>query len=148
MVLNLDALLDAVPERSAETAMSADAEVFLDGQSVKFRFSELDSRVWAKFTLANPPRDDVPLDAVFGYNVTAATEAAAPENGALVDGDKVVAVSAEQWVKLFRRLDGRGRQAITDAVFSVNEKSHIDRLREASNFLKGGSKQKRSSPER
>jgi hypothetical protein len=147
-LLNLDELLDAVPERTSDDLATLRAVVYLDNKDVTFEFTELDSREWARCTLANPPRDDVEIDIGFGYNVTAATEMAAKVNGRVVDGDESAVVTASQWAKLFApgRLDAQGRQSITDAVFSLNESHQLARIVSVKKAFEGKSKRKPRSP--
>jgi len=147
-LLNFDDVLDAIPVLTPDKLATETVEVFFDKELVKLRFTELDSRDWEACRIAYPPRPGVSLDAAFGYDVTAASERGAQKNGELVDGDESAKVTPEQWAKVFApgRLDSQGRQAITNAVFSLNERAHLARLEVAANLSLAGSKRKPRSP--
>lgn len=145
-MLNLDKLLDEAVDRKADEPRTAVVDVFVGTQSLSLKFIELDGDQWAACTIAHQPRQGVALDHSFGYNLTAASKDAAAISGLLLDDEKERKLTPEQWSKLWRGTDAQGRQAITDAIFSINEFAEIERLNAAKKALEGASKRKPRSP--
>lgn len=143
---DLDALLDAAVERKTSDPEIATAVVEVGGESLTFRFTEMDSREWAGHTIRALPRPNIDLDRYFGFNVTAAAESAAPYSAVLVEGDEDRKLTAEQWAKLFTVMDSAGRSSVQDAVIAVNEGAALRRLEEAKKALTRGRKRKPDSP--
>ena len=145
-MLDLDKLLDDAIARTADSPKTELAQVYVGDDLLTIRVSELDGDSWAACTTAHPPRKGVSIDQAFSYNLTAASKAALPLSAVLVDGDEVQKLTAEQWSKLWRATDPQGRQAITDAVFAVNEHAQLARLDAARKGIEAASRQKRRSP--
>lgn len=143
---DFDALLDAALERKTNDSHTAEVTITVAEKPVRLRFTELDSRDWAKCTLSSPPREGVIVDALFGFDVSSAAELAAPLSGVAVDGDSETDFSLIQWGKLFKGISGRDRQQITDAVIAVNEDAQMKRMEDAKKLLEGESRRKRRSP--
>jgi hypothetical protein len=145
-MLDLDKLLADAEQRAADKPETATADIYVAGKLLTLKFSELDGDAWAACTMANLPRKGVPLDHAFSYNITAAAKSAAPLSGVLVDGDDELKLSDEQWSKVWRTTDPQGRQAITDAIFAVNEHAQLARLDAARKGFEAVSKRKPRSP--
>lgn len=143
---DLDALLDAAVERKTEKLKSVMVPIVVSGKALTLKFTELSSREWARATMASPLRADVPLDEMFGYDVTDACERAAPMSGVLVDGDSEQKLTKAQWEKLFVGLEADDRGSITDAIFGLNEEAKLGRLMAAKKALGAKSVKKRISP--
>ena len=142
---DFDALLDAALERKNDDPHTSEVTVTVADKPLRLRFSELDSRDWSRCTLSSPPRDGVIVDALFGFDVTSASELAAPMSGVVVDGENVSELTLVQWGKLFAGISGRDRQSISDAVIAVNEDAQMKRMEEAKKAFEGASKRKRPS---
>ena len=142
---NLDEMLDDALKRKTEDPNVADAIVKVGDKSLTFRFTEMEPQVWAGCTLASIARNGVVIDALFGYDVTAAAVKAAPLSGVqIVDGSPVDLTPA-QWSKLFGVLESAGFNSISDAVLAVNEDAQLQRMEQAKKALGDASKRKRPS---
>lgn len=143
---DFDALLDAAVERKTLKPNTAIANVTLGGKPVTLKFTELDAREWARCTIAHPPQPEIQMDSWVGYSLAAAAEHAAPLSGVRVDGEVEHSLTAEQWVKLFKGVDGNGISAIADAIFEVNEHAQIERVLAAKKALEVAASKKRRLP--
>lgn len=142
---SLDELLDGALKRKVEDPNIADAIVKVGDESLTFRFTEMSPQEWAGCTLASVARNGVVIDALFGYDVTAAAVKAAPLSGAQVVDGELVELSPAQWGKLFGVLESAGFGSISDAVLAVNEDAQLQRMEAAKKELEGASKRKRPS---
>ena len=112
------------------------AEGFESGDVI--RVFRMPGRDWVKLTVENPPRADVAIDTLYGYNFDAVCEAALlfrdPKTDAsyafrLEDG-KTVEISPDEWDDLFSILSGREFALLRDAVYELNEYDPQQRLNE------------------
>ena len=128
---SIDELLSAAKAKR-ETAPESDVvEVLLGGELVAFKFTEMPGDEWSELTVHNPPREDVPVDQVRGYDVYAVTRRAAAVNGVLVDGDSESPVSADQWEQIWPLLSAPDFQDICGSVWKLNEWAPRERFEDA-----------------
>jgi hypothetical protein len=126
----------------------ADVEISLNGKYHVLRFFEMDALLWADQTDRFPARPRVLLDMRYGYNLRPLSMAVAPLTGKLVDGDKLVDLTEDQWRKLFKgALKGAPIMRIGDALFNLNEYLPGLEVEAAKKAFEVESAQKLNSPE-
>ncbi|AGW41742.1 histidinol-phosphate aminotransferase [Leifsonia xyli subsp. cynodontis DSM 46306] len=116
--MSLDDDLDADLTRDVDYA---DLNITINGKLRTLRFTQMDGLEWAELTDRFPARPDVLLDMRYGYNLRSLSKAAAPLCGKLLDGDKQVALTEEQWEKLFKSQPGSTITRIGDVIWNLNE---------------------------
>ena len=116
--MTLDDDLDAVMGVARDFA---DLSINLNGKLRTLRFTQMDGMEWAELTDRFPARQDVLLDARYGYNIRPLAKAAAPLCGSLLDGENEVALTVEQWEKLFKGQPGATVMRIGDIIWNLNE---------------------------
>lgn len=117
--MSLDDDLDAVLNLDRDTA---DLQINLNGKLRTLRFTQMDGMEWADLTDRHPARPDVLLDSLRnGYNLRSLAREAAPLCGKILDGDEQVALTEEQWEKLFRALPGASVMRIGDLIWNLND---------------------------
>jgi hypothetical protein len=100
---------------------SADVDVTLNGKLYTFRFRRMDGDEWANEVDKHPARPGVLVDMRYGYNLRSIVKAVAPRCGVRVDGDSEESLDADQWLQLFKVLDGAGVARFGDAIWGLNE---------------------------
>jgi hypothetical protein len=102
---------------------------------VTFRFRRLPGRIWGELALRFPPRPEVALDKLYGYNIDALCMAAAayrrppekdggepgPAYAWRIEDGVEVSMSTEEWMTLFDVIAGSDFRAIADAIWTLNE---------------------------
>lgn len=116
--MSIDDELDAALSTERDFA---DLSINLNGKLRTFRFTQMDGMEWADLTDYYPAREGVLLDSRYGYNLRPLAKAAAPLCGKLIDGDKHVALTEEQWEKLFKGQPGATVMRIGDVIWNLNE---------------------------
>lgn len=123
---------DEIRARIAELAPVAEEA------SEIIRVYRLPGRDWVNLTVENPPRPDVAIDTLYGYNFDAVCDAALlyrdPKTDAsyafrLEDGQQVE-IDREEWDDLFTIVSGREFALLRDAVYELNEYEPQSRLNE------------------
>lgn len=128
-----------LPGFAEEFVALAEAERELDREEadclITLRFWEMPGEEWAELTVKHPARPGVLVDMPYGYNMHAAAKEAAEVNGKIVDGDKLMDVSEEEWARLWKQLPGRSFGAVADAIYFLNEyepEQRVERLKKVS----------------
>lgn len=116
--MSLDDDLDA---QIAAEAEYADVDVLINGKLRTLRFFQMDGLEWADQCDRYPARPGVLLDSKYGYNLRPLSRATAPLCGKMVDGESLVNLTKEQWVKLFNGLAPASVMRIGDCIFNLNE---------------------------
>lgn len=117
-----------------------DVDVLVGKKLHTLRFRQIDGLLWAAHADKNPARPDVLVDARYGYNLRGIVMSVAPISGVRLEGDKEVELTAEQWKKLFKSLDGAGFQRVSDAVWDLNEYTPGQQVEAAKKALSGSKK--------
>lgn len=112
---------DDLDAQVAADAEYADVDVLINGKLRTLRFFQMDGLEWSDQTDRFPARPGVLLDSKYGYNLRPLSRAVAPLCGKMVDGDKLVDLTKEQWGKLFKGLAPASVMRIGDAIFNLNE---------------------------
>jgi hypothetical protein len=128
--LSVKSPADEIQERLDELASES------EDSTETIRVFRLPGRDWVNITSQHPPRANVAVDSIYGYNVDAVIEAAIryrdPKTGATyafrLEGDQPVEVTDEQWTKIFEIISGREYGLIRDAVYELNEYEPQTRL--------------------
>lgn len=115
-----------------------DVQVLLNGHIHTIRFTQVDGDVWGEAVDLSPVRIGVPLDLRYGYNVRSVVGLIAPVSGQLVDGDELADISEEQWRSILKR-NGATTNAITSAIFGLNEHAPAEAVEAAKKALAAGS---------
>lgn len=119
-----------------------DVDIPLNGNLYTLRFERMDGSEWTQATDAAPARPGVLLDMRYGYNLRALVPPVAAATGSLVEGDKLVDVTEDQWRAIFKGA-GATVSRIGDAIFALNEydpAAEVDALKKAS----GGGRKRNS----
>lgn len=112
---------DDLKKAKAAKTPHEDVPVLIAGTLHTLRFSQMDGLEWAAETDRHPIRQDVAVDGQFGYNVRTLTVAVALASGARMEGAQAVPLSEEEWQETFAAISGAEFQAITDAIWGLNE---------------------------
>lgn len=112
---------DDLKKATAAKTPHADVPVIIGGTLHTLRFTQMDGMSWAAETDRHPIRQDVDIDAQFGYNIRSLTVSAAIASGSRVEGSQPVPLSEEEWEAVFAAVSGSEFQAITDAIWGLNE---------------------------
>jgi hypothetical protein len=112
---------DDLDAQVAAEAEYADVDVLINGKLCTLRFFQMDGLDWADQTDRFPARPGVLLDMKYGYNIRPLSLAVAPLCGKMVDGDTLVDLTKEQWVKLFKGIAPASVMRIGDNIFNLNE---------------------------
>jgi hypothetical protein len=147
LMFDFDALLDEAISQEPQELNTVTVPVSVGGTTVTLKFTEMDPRAWYACTMPFPPRVDIPVERMFGYNLTDAALHAAVKCGVRVDGDEEVKLTPAQWGKLFKVLDREGISPIVDAIFGLNETGPLARLEAAKKAAMAASKKKQPSQE-
>lgn len=99
----------------------ADVRVELNGKNYVIRVYAMDGTEYAAETLRHPPREDVPADLQYGYNLNSVANAVLPRCGKRVNGDEELDISDDEWASLLAVIDGGAAQEIVNVVYVLNE---------------------------
>lgn len=102
-------------------------------QMVTFRLTQLPGDVWANVTAPSIPREDVPIDMRYGYDIAGVTKVALPLMARRIDGEELVEIDADDWEVVF---DLPGFDDLQDAVFMLQEWEPEQRLQAAKKALR------------
>jgi len=92
-----DRRLGEASPAAAVKAQLEELQAQLGAQVVTFRLTRLPGDAWANITAPLMPREGVPIDMRYGYDLAAATKIALPLMGRRLDGDELVAVEEADW---------------------------------------------------
>jgi hypothetical protein len=98
-----------------------DVDVVVNSKPYKLRFFQMDGLDWADQCDRFPIRPGVLLDMRYGYNLRPLSKAVAKLTGKMVDGEKLVDLTEEQWDGLLKMLPGAAMKHVGDALFNLNE---------------------------
>ncbi len=124
----------ASAEMSAST-LSPSVQVAVNGVLYEVAFYRASTADWARTTMKNPPRVDVPLDLKNGYNLSAAARDHSVEYGRVVGGEEEVKLSAEEWADLWEVVSPTSARFIEATIWHMHEhdaEQEIERAKKAS----------------
>lgn len=119
-VRNTDMRLGHVPGVEVKARLDA-LEDRMREHLVTLRFRALSFDVWNAIIAKCPPRDGVALDGRKGYNVVAATKAAAEASGWVYDEGRTEPVTEDEWADLWENLSGGDFDRIWGVLTRLNE---------------------------
>lgn len=122
---------DLVAQAKEAPVPFQDVEVELAGKVVALKFYRSDGKVWTGITAKCPARIHSPIDRQYGYDYQLAARAAAVVDGRVMDGEKELKRTPEQWDALFDVLAGGDLEKIHSAVWQLNAYDPQVRLVEA-----------------
>lgn len=97
--------------------------ITLRGKLYRLRFDQMPGTEWVDLCDGHPARLKSTVDRIYGYNIRAVVQEAAPKCGYLLEGEKPTKLTIEQWTKLFDALPGDPIKRIGDALFDLNQYS-------------------------
>lgn len=121
-----EALADA---ETVETE-KAEVEALLGNKLVVFEVAPLDGLAWNNLTATHPPRPKAQQDTVTGFDCHGAVLDYPASALRVKDGDTVEQVTAEQWSRVARTLNGPDLDKFALTIWGVNVIEPNKRVRE------------------
>lgn len=122
---------DLIAQAQAAPVPTQEVEVELAGKVATLKFYRSSGTVWADIIAKCPARIAASIDRNYGYNYQMASRAAAVLDGRVLDSDKELKQTREQWDALFDVIAGGELEKIHSAIWELNVYDPQVRLVEA-----------------
>lgn len=117
-------------ERSAQQE-HVDVDIVLGGEVITVRLTRIPPVEYKQIVGTFPPHDTSHAEKFYGFSVYEATPALVKASATVLDGDKTVEMSNEQWDEVFSVIAAEEVEAFADAVIALNVLSPFQKRAQA-----------------